>query len=310
MIKRPSDMFDSRTPLNGLRVGIAGAIPERQWWGEVADLDRLILTFVAQLSALVLRYGGRLVHGSQPLLTPIVAEQACLQSRERSESLTLVASQLFGAIPEVAQTAAETARASMIVTAKQGEGDARDADTRNKSLTAMRLALMQEIDVLVAIGGKLHVESGFNPGVLEELAMARWHGLPTFIVGAFGGVAGELERALVKELSGDNLMDSSSGAPSSIEMAQWSGDMDEYVGKLLAHFLRHQEQLRAGKRFEHPVSSFVAIEAPKSVAESVLTQSRFVSVNPEVVEQWSSRFVNFRNAAERKNVEQARDMLR
>lgn len=298
MIERPSEMFDN-PPLAGLRIGISGAIPEREHWGGVGDLDRLILTFVAQLSALVVRYGGHLVHGSQPLLTPVVAEQVRLQSHTRNGALTLVASQLFGPIPDVTQTAAEATQALILMTAKQGEGGVQDTPTRNKSLTAMRLALMPEIDVLVAIGGKLHTETKFNPGVLEELAMARWHGLPAFVIGAFGGVAGELEQTIVEELSRSNLLED--GGQS---MAQWHENMDRYVGKLLAHLIRHQEEFTARQRREvHEVSPFRLVEEPKD-------RVRVVEVEPRVVDAWQFRFAGLFESLEHNDVARAQGLLR
>jgi hypothetical protein len=301
MVQRPSDLFP--LALNGLRVGISGAIPERKFWGDVEDLDRLILTFVSQLSALVVRYGGRVVHGCQPLLTPVVAEQCHVRGAAGEGSLTLVASQLFGEIPEVARRAADAVSGSMIITRKQGEGTVRDAETRNKSLTAMRLVLTREIDVLVAIGGKLHVETGFNPGVFEELAMARWHGVPAFVVGAFGGVAGELESTLVQELSRGNLMDEGEDGPR--EMARWHESMDEYVGKLLAHFVRHQGRFQ-WRRLK--VARFGMMEE-EEVFRSGAGSHRVVRVDPEMVDAWSSRFGELRGAAERRDIARARGML-
>src|SRR5258706_8703957 len=84
-------------PLRGLRVGISGAVPERESWGGVADLDQLILHFISQLSALVLMYGGEVVHGSHPSFTPVLAAQAKDFGSRTSKSLTLVYSELFGA---------------------------------------------------------------------------------------------------------------------------------------------------------------------------------------------------------------------
>src|SRR5258708_35083241 len=104
MIQRPTDILGAKLPLDGLRICISGAVPERQYWGEIPDLDRLILTFVSEFSAFVVRYGGQLVHGSQPVLTPVVAEQARRQVREGTRDtvpLKLFASQLFGQVPEL-----------------------------------------------------------------------------------------------------------------------------------------------------------------------------------------------------------------
>src|SRR5687768_10358640 len=122
MIRQPTETVARKLPLEGLRVCISGAVPERRFCGQALDLDRLILTFVSQLSALVIRYGGNVVHGSQPSLTPVV-----------------------GQIPEVTRRAASMAQAEVVVTEQIGNGDARDPKTRNQSLTAMRLAMTQQV---------------------------------------------------------------------------------------------------------------------------------------------------------------------
>jgi hypothetical protein len=291
----------SSGPLAGLRVGIAGAVPERQYWKEVWDLDRLILTFVAQLAALVVRFGGRVVHGSQPLLTPVVAEQTRRQARQETGALTLFASQLFGALPAVTERAARLAEAEVVLTRPVGKGDSGDRETRNRSLTAMRLAMTEEIDVLVAVGGKLHLDTGFNPGVLEELAQARWRNVPCFIVGAFGGVAGQLELPVIEELSAGNLLEAST---LSVAMAMWSSSMDEHVGKLLAHFARHKEQfIRKGQAESRSTSIASSIRPEAFPVSGFKTPMKVVTVDAAVVEGWSARFSELLGAIQGKDAD-------
>lgn len=284
-------------PLDGLRVGISGAVPERSLWGEVGDLDRLILTFVAQLSALIVRYGGKVVHGSQPLLAPVVAEQARRQSREGTPSLMLFASQVFGPIPEVTLRAASMAHADVVLTAQVGKGGSSDPETRNNSLTAMRLAMTQNIDVLVAVGGKLHADTGFNPGVLEELAHARWHSVPCFVVGAFSGAAGSLEHPILEELSTGNLLGTET-VPA-ISMATWTDTMDAYTGKLLVHLARHRSQFvrRRPVEYEYGSSTF-------QFSSGVMT------VDPKTVGVWSARFAKLMQSIEKRDINQTRMLLR
>jgi SLOG cluster2 len=304
MITPPSQTIASTLPLEGLRVGISGAVPERQYWGQIPDLDRLILTFVAQLSALVIRYGGEVVHGSQPLFTPVVAEQARRQSHEGIRPLKLFASQLFGELPEVTRRAASMAHAQVVLTRQVGKGDYRDRETRNNSLTAMRLAMTQEIDTLVAVGGKLHLDTGFNPGVLEELAHARWHGTPCFIVGAFSGAAAQLDHPILEELSSGNLL--GTGPVPMADMARLTDTMDEYVGKLLAHLARHQQQFRQPKQIEFSQSALnFSIESDDTSSDG----ARVVNVDPMVVNAWSAHFADLMRAVQQKDTGQARKLL-
>jgi SLOG cluster2 len=304
----PTKTSDLGPPLGGLRVGIAGAVPERRYWGSVTDLDRLILAFVAQLSALVIRYGGTVVHGSQPSLTPVVAEQARLQSPEGISCLTLFASQLFGELPEVASRACRTSEAELVLTRKIGEGDFRDPKTRNDSLTAMRIALTADVDIVVAIGGKLHRDSAFYPGVFEELAQARWRGAACFIVGAFGGAAGQLNLPILEEFSAGNLLDAGDVAPE--EMATWTDSMDEYAGKLLAHFARHRDHFIKRRQSEFGSPALRSRIRTEEVVETALGRAaRVVTVDPGLVEQWSSRFSELIQAVRRNDSVQARKLL-
>jgi hypothetical protein len=300
MIREPAELMLKRLPLEGMTVGISGAVPERKFWGQVPDLDRLILTFVAQLSALVIRYGGVVVHGSQPVLTPVVAEQARRQAREGTTPLKLFASQLYGEIPDVTLRAARSVRAEVIVTSKIGNGDARDPETRNQSLTAMRLAMTQQADVVVAVGGKLHVDTGFNPGVLEELMQARWSGARCFVIGAFGGVAGQLERPVIEELCAGNFLEVSELTV--MQMANWDEAMDEYVGKLLGHLARNAQEFRKPERFHYNPATFRPIH--RSDTASLL------SVEPGMVKAWSNRFARLLHALETRDTSQACEILR
>jgi SLOG cluster2 len=297
----------SESPLGGLRVGIAGAVPERQYWGNVPDLDRVILNFVAQLSALVIRYGGKIVHGSQPSLTPVVAEQARLHSPQGISCLTLFASQLFGQLPEVVSRACRTAAAAVVLTRKVGDGDFRDAKTRNNSLTAMRITLTSDVDVVVAVGGKLHLEEGFNPGVFEELVQARWHGAPCFIVGAFGGAAGRFDLPIVEKLSSGNLLEGED-APRE-QLATWTDGMDEYVGELLAHLVRHRDYFLQTRWTKRGLSVSSSIRAEEVVDNPFGRPTKVVTVDLQVVESLSSRFTELLQAVAQKDWSQTDRLL-
>jgi SLOG cluster2 len=291
-------------PLWGLRVGLSGAVPEREHWGAVADLDRQILRFVSQFSNLVMAYGGEIVHGSHPTFAPVVAEAARRnglktfgnETDQRPISqLTLVASQLWGEQPEVAFRASRIAQAPVILTPKIGQGDIKDTTTRNDSLTAMRLALCEEIDVLVAIGGKLHQSTQFNAGVLEELVQARWNKASCFIV-ACGGMTSQLDPELLRLFCADNLLGDQNQS-FALEMATWSENTEAYVGKLLVHLARHRDaflrrRIHSTNNLEYPInlgiqelsargnlSEFFSPEFPEN---SVPSKSRPVILNTRV----------------------------
>lgn len=180
-------------------VGLSGAIPERGEWSEPA-MDRAILEFVALFCGIVFKYGGRIVHGCHPTFTPIILRQARLHGANRSQKpVTLVMSQLWADGYSKDEIDGMTDVADFLITAKVGDGGIEDADTRNSSLTAMRHVLMEQQNITVAVGGKLHERDGLVPGVGEEMQMARERGIPRFLVGGLGGytktMAGELTPA-------------------------------------------------------------------------------------------------------------------
>jgi hypothetical protein len=65
--------------------------------------------------------------------------------------------------------------------------------SREKSLTLMRQTMIndEEALALVCIGGKTRL-GGHNPGVDEEIEMAKERGLPVFLIGSAGGRAAEI----------------------------------------------------------------------------------------------------------------------
>ncbi|MFK5975492.1 MAG: hypothetical protein QM493_03185 [Sulfurovum sp.] len=63
-----------------------------------------------------------------------------------------------------------------------------DTHIITKNLTKMREILTEDMDIKIAIGGKVTGFSGFYIGVLEEIYLAIKSGKPTYLIGGFGGV--------------------------------------------------------------------------------------------------------------------------
>jgi hypothetical protein len=178
--------------LAGYNVGLTGAIPDRKDWSEAA-MDRAILEFVALLSGIIFKYGGRIIHGCHPTFTPIILRQARLHaSLDANKPVTLVMSELWAQDLSQSEIDAMTDVADFIVTPKVGNGGPEDVVTRNNSLSLMRRTLIKEQNVMVAVGGKMHSEDGIVQGVAEEMAMAAEAAMPRFLVGGMGGAAQDL----------------------------------------------------------------------------------------------------------------------
>lgn len=190
--------------LEQYEIGLSGAVPSRSDWSEPA-MDRGILEFVALFSGIVLKYGGRIVHGSHPTFTPIILRQARLQAGNRSRKpITLVMSDLWARNLTNEDIESLIDVAELVITRKIGRGSEVNPDTRNRSLSAMRRILVDAQNVMVAVGGQMHSKDGIVPGVGEEMKLAEEKGIPRFLVGGLGGYA----RKLAKELTPSSLNNS------------------------------------------------------------------------------------------------------
>src|SRR5437868_3037133 len=177
--------------LEGFEVGLSGAVPDRNEWTEPA-MDRGILEFVALITSLVVKYGGRIIHGAHPTFTPVILRHAQQHAGNRERRpVTLVMSELFRRLYSQAELSLLERDAEVVITPQIGEGDADHVETRNRSLSRMRATLIDRMNVMVAIGGKLHATDGKVPGVVEELDLARRRGMACFLVGGLGGMAAE-----------------------------------------------------------------------------------------------------------------------
>jgi len=182
--------------LEGFEVGLSGAVPDRNEWTEPA-MDRGILEFVALITSLVVKYGGRIIHGAHPTFTPVILRHAQQHAGNRERHpVTLVMSELFSKQYSPEELRLLEHNAEVVITPQIGEGDPDNIETRNRSLHRMRLTLIDRMNVMVAVGGKLHAADGTVPGVAEELDLARQRGMACFLVGGLGGMAAEYAKGL------------------------------------------------------------------------------------------------------------------
>jgi hypothetical protein len=193
--------------LEQYEIGLSGAIPNRADWSEPA-MDRGILEFVALFTGIVLKYGGRIVHGCHPTFTPVILRQARLQAAKRPRKpVTLVMSDLWAQDLSPDDIAGMTDIAEFVITKRIGDKGPEDADTRNRSLSVMRRVLVNSQNVTVAVGGLMHRGDGIVPGVAEEVAFARGKGIPQFLIGGLGGLTKELAARVDPQQLNNSLSD-------------------------------------------------------------------------------------------------------
>lgn len=220
-------------------IGLSGAVPGRDSWSEPA-MDRAILEFVALFSGIVFKYGGRIVHGSHPTFTPVILRQARLHAgKEHSRKpVTLIMSELWAKDLPKEFIDGVVDVAEFIVTKQIGGGGPENVDTRNRSLTEMRHLLIENQNVMVAVGGKMHEKDGKIPGVREEMELAAKKGLPRFLIAGMGGYAAKYAKELTPSSLNNGLSDDENA------LLFGATDVSACVNVLfekLAHLREHQK---------------------------------------------------------------------
>jgi len=270
-----TEPFDMETfqPLTGLRVALSGSVPEKEFWIH-PTVDRSILAFVSEFCGSVFKLGGHIVHGNHPSFTPVIAAQAerFIGDHPEDRPLTLVASLLWEQGKEAEYRSRYEHVAELIFTPKLGSGGAEDPKTRKLSLTALRMELAEQSDVMVAVGGKLHKSTGFSPGVLQELTIAKWNHLPCFVISGLGGQAGAMELEVVSQLCEEARLE-----PELLTSLATTGDIASTIGAVIGHLIekppaRHERVGRAiGEHFSPGTRFSTASPSslPKLTTESV-----------------------------------------
>jgi SLOG cluster3 family/TIR domain len=164
------------SPRRGLL--LLGAFPEG------VDSQEPVKQAVYAVATGWLSRGGHLVFGGHPTFTPLVTEagQRLLGDLAR-ERITIYQSK-YWVTNEIAEALSTLAEVNLIAA-----GHDRDA-----SLSEMRQRMVNDenVDIVVAVGGRTHEGGAHQPGIDEEIALAREAMRPVYLLGAPGGRAAEL----------------------------------------------------------------------------------------------------------------------
>lgn len=179
--------------LGGVKVWLSGAVPEPQY--ESPDISRAfevwsgsfqeqsILGFVQEFSSLVFKFGGTLIHGCHPSLTPILLEQAGkFQGSTQEKHLKLAVSDYFEK-GNAQDWKRWTSKAELEIVPKTGEGK-NDLDP---SLSVLRKRMAKQCNAFVVIGGLWWKDVPGRAGIPKEFELAKEQGVPCFVLGGFGG---------------------------------------------------------------------------------------------------------------------------
>ena len=169
----------SHLPLRGVRIHLAGSVPE----SATAEQAAGIVSFVQKFAGAVLHEGGTLIHGSHPTFQdPLkAATQPFVQADGARDALTLVRSHKFATTAEQLAEVDEQRKYSAVHIIPAAQGN------QAESLVPMREWMAERCDVVVAIGGKWYEVNKTRAGVPDELDESLRRGKPGFAVAGFGG---------------------------------------------------------------------------------------------------------------------------
>lgn len=176
--------FLNKTPLEGARIWLSGAIPERE---EIStEQYQAILTFVRNFVARVFKQGGHIIHGSHPSFTPILLEEAEKYQNKggRKDCLMLVVSRYWSKDVEKVPVA-EWSKTAIVYETPEVPGE----NGLEESLKLLRKWMVSRCDAIVVVGGRWWQKVEEQAGIPLELRFAVDRGLPCFLLGGFGGAA-------------------------------------------------------------------------------------------------------------------------
>lgn len=160
---------------------ISGAFPDCE-----PDFQQCLTDAVYSLTQTIFQRQGTVIFGAHPTFQHLIIDMGKIYRKDDfHDAIHLYVSKFF-------------ATKGMINELKK-HATVKDTDTvddnRNKSLTLMRECMISDNEAiaLICLGGKTKAE-GNQPGVDEEIAIARSKGIPVFLLGSVGGRSAELAK--------------------------------------------------------------------------------------------------------------------
>ncbi|EDT75417.1 TIR domain-containing protein [Clostridium butyricum] len=143
------------------------------------ELSNAIIVIVKS----VLREGGKIIFGAHPTFQNLIFDVAKVQRpNDYVDAVHLYISKWF-----TDEDRLKKLKSMATIYATDSQKD------RDKSLTVMRKQMISDEDAiaLICLGGKRNVENS-NPGVDEEIRLAKERKIPIFLIGSVGGRTSEI----------------------------------------------------------------------------------------------------------------------
>lgn len=173
--------------MQGVRVWLSGSIDN----SVSAEDPKKVYRFVVSLAKETFRRGGQIIHGCEPTLQRALIDAANKYKQEAAQNAPMVniISRYFldEDEPRYKSSIASLNAVSLepVIETRKGLGDANDI--RENSLNTLRNTLVEQSNVIVAIGGKWWNVAQSKAGVPKEIEIARTNRLPLFLLGGLGG---------------------------------------------------------------------------------------------------------------------------
>lgn len=158
---------------------ISGAFPDCE-----PDYQQYLTDAVYSLTKSIFQRNGKVIFGAHPTFQNLIFDMGKMYRPDDYQDATrLYVSKYFvtDAVIEELRKNANVIATDII------------ANSRNESLTLMRKQMISDDKAvaLVCLGGKTKL-GGHQPGVDEEIALAKAKGLPVFVIGSVGGRSAEI----------------------------------------------------------------------------------------------------------------------
>ncbi len=176
------------TSIKDVRIWLSGSIPEQTSEEDQQRIKRFLLALAKQ----VFSQGGRLVHGSHPTIRDTLLQAAKdykIATNEKA-GLVLVVSRYYSKHPKekygVDLDDWNEFTAEPAIVTREAMGD-EDQTIKAGSLEILRNTLLEQCNVIVAIGGKWWDVARSKAGIPKEIGLAEKNHLPLFLLGGLGG---------------------------------------------------------------------------------------------------------------------------
>lgn len=163
---------------------LSGAFPDCE-----PEFQYVLNNALKSISESIITEGYTLSFGAHPTFKHLVFQSQNLYASKDKNAVKMYVSKYFVTEALIQEDAKKITVVSI---------DAKPS--REESLTLLRESMIGDVEAvaLIALGGKTSA-GGHNPGIDEEIEIARKYGVPVFLIGSVGGRSSELSKECIDQ---------------------------------------------------------------------------------------------------------------